>query len=162
LIASVPGFVRVVDEFKTGQLSIEQMRQITNQIAKSPLMASILASAADKKYISRSGLSDQEKAEGRTIVRRFARGVIDHKIDQAASDATLDHIANRQSNGSIRLKSFVTDDELRAFLEDAKEQADKAGIPEQPETVDAATEFKKIVDETMNDNKSESPPDATK
>jgi len=153
---------RVANGFATGQLSIEQMRQITNQLAKSPLMASILASAADKKYISRSGLSEQEKAEGRTIVRRFARGVIDHKINQADSEATLAHISDRSANGSIQLKSFVTDDELKAFLKEAKEQADKAGIPEQPETINAAAEFKKIVDEAMNQNATVPPLDAPK
>jgi hypothetical protein len=149
---------RVADGFKNGQLSLEQ---IADRILKSPLMDSILATAADKKYITGSRLSDQEKAEGRTSVRRFARGVIDHKITQAEAEATLDHICNRHGN-NIQLKPFVTDDELRAFLKQAKEQSDKAGIPEQPETIDAAAEFKKIVDEAMNENPPAPPLDAPK
>jgi hypothetical protein len=135
---------RVADGFKTGRLSVEQMKQIMQDIGKSPLMASIMASAADKKYISKSGLSDEEKVESRKTVRRFARGVIDHKIDREASDATMAHISHRESNGSVQPKQFVSDDELRAFLKEAKEQADKAGIPDQPETIDAAAEFKKL------------------
>jgi hypothetical protein len=143
---------RVADGFKSGRLSVEQMGKIMEQISKSPLMASIMASAADKKYIANSGLSDAEKAEGRITVRRFARGVIDHKIDREATDATMAPISEPQSNGNIRLKQIVSDEDLRAFLKAAKEQADKAGIPEQPETIDAAAEFKKIVDTAMGES----------
>jgi hypothetical protein len=153
---------RVADGFKTGRLSVEQMRGIMEKITKSPLMASIMASAADKKYLANSGLTDAEKADGRKTVKRFASGVFNRKIDKQAMEAALAPISEEQSSGSVRLKQIVSDDELRAFLKEAKEQADKAGIAEQVESVDAAGEFKKVVDEALNEDKSEPAPDAVK
>jgi hypothetical protein len=130
-----------------------------------------MVSAADKQYFDKSGLSDAEKAVGRQTVRRFARGSIDHKINQAGMDAALAHISDRQSNGSIRMRQNVSDEELRAFLAEAKAQADKSAIPEEPASYDAAAEFKKIIDEATSANEHEPvagekletpPPDAAK
>ncbi|HEY2412178.1 MAG TPA: hypothetical protein VGM76_13640 [Lacipirellulaceae bacterium] len=154
---------RVADGFKTGRLSVEQMRGIMEKITQSPLMASITASAADKKYISSSGLTDAEKADGRMTVKRFASGVFNRKIDKPVMEAALAPISEEQSGGGrVGLKPIVSDDELRAFLKAAKEQADKAGIAEQVESVDAAGEFKKVVDEALKEDKSEAAPDAVK
>jgi hypothetical protein len=141
---------RVADGFRSGQLSGEQMGMIIEHVTKSPLMTTIMVSAADKQYFDRSGLSDAEKTAGRQTVRRFVRGSIDHKIDQQGMNAALDHISDRESNGSIRMRQSVSDEELRAFLAEAKAQADKAVVPEQPASFDAAAEFKKIIDEAMN------------
>jgi hypothetical protein len=146
---------RVADGFRSGRLSGEQMGSIMENVTKSPLMTTIMVSAADKQYFDKSRLSDAEKAAGRQTVRRFARGSIDHKIDQQGMDAALAHISHRESNGSIRMRQNVSDDELRAFLAEAKVQADKAAIPEEPANFDAAAEFKKIIDEATSANQYE-------
>jgi hypothetical protein len=143
---------RVAEAFRSGRLSVDQMGSIMEKLAKSPLMTSIMANAADKKYLARSGLSDAEKAAGRDTIRRFAAGAIEKKIDKAGIDAAMAHISDIEPNGNVRLRQNVTDEELRAFLAEAKVQADKAGIPDQPPTFDAAAEFKRIVDEAMDEN----------
>ena len=157
---------RVADAFRAGRFSFGEMRGLMEKIARSPMMASIMASVADKKYIANSGLSEDEKAEGRKTVKRFARGVIDHKIDQATTQSVMAPISEPGPGGGHQLKPIVTDQELRTFLKDAKEAADKAGIPDQPENIDMAAEFKKIVDESIGNNGDAGPalpaPDTTK
>jgi hypothetical protein len=51
----------------------------------------------------------------------------------------------------VQMRPTVTDEELRAFLSEAKQQADKAGIPNEPESFDAAAEFTKIIDEAIDE-----------
>jgi hypothetical protein len=143
---------RVADAFSSGRLSVDQMGSIMEKLAKSPLMTSIMVTAADKKYLARSGLSDAEKAEGRETVRRFASGAVEKKIDKAGIDAAMAHISDIEPGDRVRMRQTVTDEELRAFLAEAKLQADKSGIPNEPPMVDAPAEFKKIVDEAMNEN----------
>jgi hypothetical protein len=143
---------RVADAFRSGRLSLAEMRNLMEKITRSPMMASIMATVADKKYIANSDLSEEEKTEGRITVRRFARGVIDRKIDQAATQSVMAPISEPGPGGGRQLKPIVTDQELRTFLKDAKDQADKAGIPDQPENIDMAAEFKKIVDESLGNS----------
>ena len=125
-------------------------------------MTSIMVTAADKKYLARSGLSDAEKAAGRETIRRFASGAVEKKIDKAGIDAAMAHISDIEPNGHVQLRQTVTDEELRKFLAEAKLQADKAGIPDEPPMIDAAAEFKRIVDEAMNDNPQPPPIDVPK
>ena len=60
-------------------------------------------------------------------------------------------IADRQPNGGWKLRETLTDEQLRAFLKAAKEQADAAAIPEQPESFDPSDEVKRIIDEALNE-----------
>jgi len=59
------------------------------------------------------------------------------------------HVADRDARGRWKLRPTLTDDDLRAFFAEAKQQADAAGIPEQPADVDPSEEIKQIVDEAL-------------
>jgi hypothetical protein len=130
-------------------LSIEQLVGIVEEVVHSPLLTLFVVSAVERQYLESSGLSDEEKTEGRQTLRRFVRGAVDRKISEDASDAALSHVAEKQPDGTWQLKQRVSDAELRAALAEAKRAADEAGIPEQPEAVDASAELKRIVDEAM-------------
>lgn len=140
---------RVTDAFRSGQLTNEQLTSIIEKLVESPLMTSLIATAADAKYISKSTLSDEEKAEGRRNLRRFVRGMIDGQIAEQELDVVLAHIATRQPNGGWELRAQVSDDDLRKFLDAAKAEADAAGIAEEPADIDPSDEVKKIIDEVM-------------
>ena len=140
---------RLVDAFRDGRMSWRQAGELIEKITESPLLAMMIASAADQQYIGKSGLSDEEKAAGRLDLRRFVRGVIDEKIPEASVDAVMAHIADRQSDGEWKLRQQVSDEQLRAFLSTAKAEADKANIPLELEAVDPSDEFKRVVDEML-------------
>ena len=61
------------------------------------------------------------------------------------------HVADRQPDGNWRLRQQVSDADLRAALTEAKAQADKAGIAEEPEEFDPSDEFQRIIDEALNE-----------
>jgi hypothetical protein len=142
---------RVIDAFRDGRVSLEQVGMILENLAESPLLTVILVSSADAHYFDKSGLSDEEKAVGRTTLRRFLRGAIDGAIDKEAVDAALVHVAERQSGGGWRLREEVTDEQLRSFLEVAKEKADEANIPAEPPEFDPSDEVKRAIDEALGE-----------
>lgn len=135
--------------FGEGQISNEQFSAIAKKLVESPLMPSIVVMAVERKYFDRSKLSDEEKAEGRRSLQRFARGVFDDKIKEKGIDEVMAHVADRKADGQWQLRADVSDEELRAALSEAKSQADAADIPEAPENVDPSDEIKRIIDESL-------------
>jgi hypothetical protein len=137
---------RAAKAFGDGQLTGEQAAELVQLFVESPLMATIVSSAAEQAHIDKSGLSDEEKAEARVTLRRFLRGAIDGSIDRPTVEVTLSRIGNRQPNNIWRLRSSVSDEDLRKFLEDAKQAADEANVPQDPGTFDPSEEVKRIID----------------
>lgn len=141
---------RVTEAFRDQRLPIEKLGTLVEQIVESPVMTTLVVSAAEKQYLDESGLSDEEKVDGRQILRRFLRGLIDEKIKEPEFDAVMAHIADRQPGGNWELREQVSDEDLRKFLAAAKEAADKAEIPDEPEAVDPSEELKKMIDAALD------------
>jgi hypothetical protein len=141
---------RVAKAFREKKMSVEQLGILAEKFADSPLMSLIVASTIDQQYFAKSGLSEEEKTEGRQTVQRFFRGAIDKKINEAGIDAAMAHVADRDAHGKWKLRPTLTDEELRAFLAEAKKQADAAGVPDQPADIDPSEEIKKIIDEALS------------
>ena len=148
---------RVTAAVRDGRMSMAQLQTLFEQFSQSPLMASLMVTAVDEKYLNKSELSEEEKSAGRLALRRFVRGVIDEKIPEAQIDVVLAPIGVRKPAGELELKDQVTDAELQAFFAAATAEADKAGIPEQPEEVDPSEEFQRIVDEALGPADDEQP-----
>lgn len=144
--------------FRDGRVSMEQFGRLVQKLVESPLMSTLVASAAEKKFLDGSGLSQEEKAEAKVTLQRFLRGSIDEKIDQASVDAALRHVADRQPDDSWRFRDKVSDADLRAFLAAAKKAADDAQIPEQPQEFDPSDEVKRIIDEALAEPAAVPPP----
>jgi len=140
---------RVTDAFREGQLSGEQTAELLQQLTESPLMATLMVGVADAEYLSQSGLTEDEKVEGRQSLGRFVRGFTNEQIDEQAFDEVMVHIADRGPNGDWILRDEVSDDDLRAFLVAVKTKADEAEIPLEVETVDPSEEFRRIIDDVL-------------
>lgn len=137
---------RFTDAFAEGKISMSGFENGMEALVQSPIMPVIISSAMEAKYLQTSGLGEDEKNEGKVTINRFANAMVEHKVDQPTLDQTMQHVATKDSNGAYQLKPTVTDEELRAFLADAKAAADAAGIPAEPEPIDLSDEIKKIVD----------------
>jgi hypothetical protein len=141
---------RVTKGFREGQITNEQAARIFQKVVESPLMPMFVVMAVDRQYFNRSGLSEEEKKQGRTTLQRFARGVFDKKIDEKGIDSVMSHVADRKgNNGGWELRSQVSDEDLRAALVEAKARADAAGMPAEPANVDPSDEVKRIIDESL-------------
>jgi hypothetical protein len=140
---------RGAELFREGRMSGEQAALLVEKVMNSPLMTAIVTTAAEKNYLDKSGLSEEEKAEARVTLPRFVRGMIDNKISLEARDAAFQHVGERQPNNQWQFRPKISDEDLRAFLAEAKKAADEAQIPDQPEAVDPSDEVKRIIDEAM-------------
>jgi hypothetical protein len=144
---------RVATAIRDGRIGVGQSAMIVAKMMDSPLMATLMIPT----HFQGSGLSDDEKTQGRLALKRFAVGVIDKKIDRKGSDAVLSHIADRQPNGPWQPRQHVSDADLRAALSEAKAQADAAGVAAEPAEVDYSEAFKQIIDEELKEPAAEAP-----
>jgi hypothetical protein len=140
---------RVTAGIADGSITWEQMGQIMTGIVESPLMPMFLVKSIEAQYLNPSGLSDEEKAEGRKTLERYASGLMSKTISQESADQVLAHVADKDANGEWKLREKVTDDELRQALATAKQQADEAGIPDEVPPIDPSAELKKILDDVI-------------
>jgi hypothetical protein len=146
---------RLLAEFQEGRLTQAQAERLMDQLADSPLSASVIAFTIEKQYFDHSGLRDEEKESGRMTLRRCVRGVFNGDLSEEDGDAVLGTIGTKQPDGNWELNETLTDEELRTFLEKAKSRADAAGVPEIVEEVDPSDEIKRIIDAVLNPEASE-------
>lgn len=151
---------RLATAFRQDRISGEKMGQLMENFAQSPLMTSFMVSAIEEKYFATSGLSAEEKAAGRSTLQRFMRGMIDKSISEQGIDDAMQHVATKDPGGEWQVKQQLTDEELRAFLKAANQEADLANVPAQPADFDPSDEFKKIVDEAIGEPAAEAEPQA--
>ncbi len=141
----------IAQQFKDEKLSGEDVGRIFQRIAKGPLMPAGLALFVKRVYIRDSGLSDDEKAAAEVAIHRFARGVIDESIPEAEREAVLDTISSMDAQGQREFKQKLTDDEVKAFVDAAKQAADDAGVAEEVPEINFADEFDKAIDEALGE-----------
>lgn len=140
---------RVTDGIADGSISVEQLSRIMTGVIESPLMPMFMVKAVEAQYLDKSGLSDEEKAEAKVTLERYASGLVSKQIPQESVDQVLVHIADKDANGEWKMREQVSDEDLRKFLAAAKEQADAANIPEDVEPIDPSEELKKVIDNVL-------------
>lgn len=139
----------VAQQFKDEKLTVDEVVHIFEKIGQGPLMPAGLALVVKRVYIRDSGLSDEEKDAAEISIHRFVRGVIDESIPEAEREAVLDRISTMDPQGNRQFKETLTDDEVRAFVDAAKQAADDAGVAEDVPEINFADEFDKAVDEAL-------------
>ena len=140
---------RVAEQYKRGEISLEQVAQIGEEITQGPLMVLLMAFAAEEQYLNASGLSAEEKAEAKRTLQRVGRGFIEKKISEEELDPLLDHVSTEGANGQRTFAEKLTDEQLRQFLADAKALVDGKGIPDEPYQVDVGAELERAVDRAL-------------
>ncbi len=149
------------DEFRRGDITMQQFGQVVQEITESPMLPGIVFASLDKMYIQDSDLPDEEKTQASKDVGRFVRGVFDGSISQTRIDDVTEPlhykgvgqapISIHANNLNLELKNSkdVTLEELKAFAANAKAEADKAGVPDEAFTIDYAKELKAAIDRAL-------------
>jgi hypothetical protein len=140
---------RIATAVRDNKITMEQFGTIFKKVQESPLMPLIVVTGVDKAYLTKSGLSEDEKTQGRIALKRFASGAMNKKIDKQGIDAVMSHVADQEPNGGWKMRQQLSDADLRAALAEAKTQADKANVPAEPEDFKPSIELKRIIDESM-------------
>jgi hypothetical protein len=143
---------RVIDQYKAGDISLQQLQQVMEQLAESPLMGAIVVFSVEANYVEPSGLDEEEKQQARRTLQRVLRGVTEEKIRMEELEPAMEHVTVQRAGGSRELKQSISDEDLRAFLSDLKEKADQAEIPDEPFEIRISDEFRKAVDRALGEN----------
>ncbi len=140
--------LRPLDALKSGELSLEQFEKLGSALIESPLLPSLAVTVVETKYFLRSRLTPEEKTAGKIALRRFVHGAIEEKIDDPAIERVLSYIADRNGD-EWKFRDRATDEELRALIATAEQEADKAGVPEDVDEIDPSDEIRKIIEAVM-------------
>lgn len=142
---------RVTDAIADGTMSQDQLQQFLNEFGKSPLVSLLIVTAVESQYVKPSGLSDEEKADARDTLDRYAHGLVSKQLDQQDVDLLMPYVATegQQGKGDWQMKEQISDEELRQFLSAAKDQVEEAEIPAEVPPIDVSEELKKIVDKVL-------------
>lgn len=140
---------QVRDDFVAGNITLEQVVEIGEQISESPALYIASVMFVEQVYIVPSGLSDDEKESADRTLQRFARGLYEKSYPIDALDEVLAPIQETDAAGNTTFKEKPTDEDLRKLLELAKEKADSADVPDEPFEVDVATEIEDAIDEVL-------------
>ena len=147
----------VGERFKDEEITLEEVARIFQNIAKGPLIPAGMVLVVERAYLDESGLDDQEKAAARVTIQRFSHGAVRKMIPQAKVDEVLDTITETKNNkGERKFRHPISDEELRTFLDQAKQAADEANVPEDVPKINFADEFDKAIDQALG----EAAPDA--
>jgi len=141
---------RVAQGYRDGDISMEQIGSVAENILESPAFTAVPVEIARSKYIDPSGLSDEEKANAKRQLQRIAHGMFEKKISEDELKTLLDgRIADEQPDGNLQFRNDVPDDDLRDLVASAKALADEKMIPDQDFNIDLAAELKKAVDKAL-------------
>ncbi len=101
---------RVARGFREKTISGEQLGKLVEKLVQSPLMSLMVASTIDQQFFAKSGLSEEEKVQGRQIVQRFFRARSTKRLARQASTRQwpTSPIAMRKVAGSSATRSPTT------------------------------------------------------
>lgn len=144
-------------DYKEKRISNEQMLEVMQAIANSPLLPLGAVYAVDKGYVQPSEMTPEEKADARVQLQRVARGFYEEKISQSELEDILQPISKRQSADAdpgefdveLQEPEDVSVEELRQFVERARAAADEAAIPDEAYQIDIAAELRKAIDKAL-------------
>ncbi len=140
---------QVRDDFVAGDITLEQVAKIGEQIVESPALYIASVMFVEQAYIVPSGLSGEEKeAAGRTL-QRFARGLYEKSYPMEVLEDVLAPVQKTDAGGQKQFKEKPTDEDLRELIELARQKADEAGVPDEPFVVDVAKEIEDAIDEVL-------------
>lgn len=148
--AEIMGHVStLMTRFKDKEIGFEELALIAESIAESPLLGAAIVGGVDAMYFKESGLSEEEKAEGRVQLARYAQGLREKSIDPDTLDSVLKSVSTSTPDSNdiqinvpeklniiLRSADEVSDDDLREVIAQARAKSDEAGIGEVPEEID--------------------------
>ncbi len=147
-------FDRVATAYEEGEITAQEMGEIMQDLAESPLISIVIFQAIEAKYLNSSGLSEEEVADAKRTLNRVVRGVQEEKLTKEDIDKLSRHILMDPQPGQPaeqkQLKNTLTDEELRAFFADAKVVVDEHEIPDEEFEMKISEVVEGVVDEILS------------
>lgn len=146
-----------VERFRAGDISVEQLGLVLQEIMESPVIPAGATIGVSHAYFEKSTLDEAERAEGRVQIGRIAQGLADGALDPAivpdvfapleaqAGDSNFIQFNINGQNFRIKEPGTPTDEELRAFIDNARTIADSNLLPPTPPPFDLSDELDQAI-----------------
>lgn len=134
--------------FQNGDLSTQEIQEIVKK--SQPLIQASTVQSVKQVHIPNTDWSDQKKSDARRAIDRFTRGLMEGDIDRNAYQSVMEPLLASSTENQYQLKQEPKDEELNTFVQRARDQADQQDVPDASYDFDVASEFDRIVNETLN------------
>ena len=152
-VAILSQFDRVGDAFISGELNMQGLGELIQELVESPVMALPMIQAIDAKYLENSGLTEEEKTAARETLQRVISGVMSDKFEQFDIKSLTRHVMEHPNSTDPaqqqKLKSSLTDEELREFISDAKKLCDEKEIQAEESNMQISDKLREIIDKKL-------------
>jgi hypothetical protein len=141
----VQGFTAKV---RAGEVSLGQGLKVAEILVQGPLIPYWAANTMKVTYLANSRLSDAEKKSGVIVINRFMNGVVKGTISKKEADAIFETVSEptgKSDSETPRIKSQLSDDEIRSVLALMKTAADKANVQESSMELDLSDELARAI-----------------
>ena len=145
---------RLTEGFKSGQITLEQLGAVADELAQRPLMHVGMVYFVQQGIVDPSKLSDDEKKQAKLDLQRYARGIYEETIDADSMETVADPIMTTDATGEKVLKENPTAEEIKLFLANVKKAADEAKIANEPYEIDLVKEFADVIDRGLDQTQS--------
>ena len=110
--------------------------------------------SVEKKYVTASGLTDEEKQSARRTIGRFTIGITGQSIPLGKYNDALGPVMKAVTNDLGEEELFymesVPDEKLNAMLDIMKALADEANVPGEGDGVDISDGIQAAIDGVLN------------
>ena len=143
---------RVTNGVKDGSIGIRKMVALAEELGESPFFEAVNAYTAASFYLSSPELSPEERKDGELTLHRVARGLFERKINRQDLQSLIGPVSYSSDHDEFQhIRDNLSMEELRELAKAAKDLADQAGVSNEYQEVDFATELRALVDRALDE-----------
>ena len=138
----------VRENYIAGDIELAELGNIFEAMANCPALAVGMVMQFEASYVIPSAIRDDEKADARLHLNRFAQGLNNDAIGWGQLDEVTDPIliVNSEQDRDLKPPAQCSADEIRQVLSNVKAAADQQSIPMQFVQIDISDEFLRTIE----------------
>ena len=138
----------VKENYIAGDIQLQELGTIFEAMANCPALAVGMVVQFEASYVTPAALRDDEKADARLHLNRFAQGLNNDSIGWGQLDEVTEPIllANGEQGSDLKSPNQCSADEIRQVLANVKAAADQQNIPMHFVDIDISDEFLRTIE----------------
>ncbi len=135
-----------------GSVDVQELIELAEEVVEGRILPVGMVRLFEHEYLGKAELSPEDGARAAIDLQRFARGLWEESISRNDWERVFRLRELESQNGETTWEREWEDQEsVQAILADARAEADRAGIPVEPFTVQLSEEFGRMVDGLLYD-----------
>lgn len=138
--------------YEDGSVELAEIADLVEEVGEGRILPVGIVSLFEHEYLTRAELTPEESARAAIDLQRFARGLWEESIPRSTWERVFRVREIESENGEMSWeREWEGRDDVREIIEDARAEADQAGIPDEPFSVRMSEEFGRMVDGLLYD-----------